>query len=477
MALVLTLLTLMISSILLVSVMNFTTATTRGASHGRSSMVVDALAEAGVNNAAAVLSNPSNNALNPTLLPGRTTAYFGGSVTWSGVLDANTATWTITATATAANPASPGNTIRRTLRARILVIPTLSQPLNTPAWNYIYSRGTGSTCDMTIGQTVSLSSPLLVNGNLCLENQAKILKGPLAVGGKLSLATNNNTVGTAAVPISSAAIGNGCSKQSTNQRPCTGGASVSVYASTLGSTMPSVPPPSVDWSGWYGAANPGPYYPCTSVSGVPPTFDNDQGALPVNPAMRNNSIGAVVDLTPPGSYSCKTAAGELSWNASTHTLTASGTMYIDGSAKVENGAVNSYLGFAAIYLSGTLLIKNSKLCAVVTADGSTCTASGWTSNSRMLAFIVGGNGSAGGAQGQVSAGDSVDLVSAYFQGAVYATNAIDIATTSNADGPLDGSTVRLGQSVAATWPAFTTVPAGLPGNPVAYAEPQPPSYG
>jgi hypothetical protein len=476
-ALVMTLLVLAITAVLLASVINFTSSTYHGAAYSRSGSIVDGLAEAGVNNAAAVLSNPVNNALISTLLPLRTTAYEGGSVTWSGTLDPMSATWTITSIAKARNPASPGRMISRALRAHIHVIPTLSQPLNSPAWNYIYARGTGATCDMTLGQSVSLGSPLLVNGNLCLENQARITKGPLVVGGKLSLATTNNSVGTSAVPISSAAIGNGCSKQNTLQRPCTGGAAVSLYASALTATIPSIPPPTVDWTGWYGAANPGPYFPCQTVSGTPPTFDNDQGVLPVNLAKRNNSIAAVVDLTPGVSYTCTTAAGELSWNAVTHTLTASGTMYIDGSAKVENGAVNSYTGFAAIYLSGTLLIKNSKLCAVLSADRTTCTASGWTSNSRMLAFIVGGNGAVPGAQSQVSAGDSVDVVSGYFQGALYTTNAIDVATTSNVDGPLDGSTVKLGQSVAATWPAFTIVPAGMPGNPVAYAEPQAPTYG
>ena len=476
-ALVMSLLVMAISSVLLVSVITYTSSTTRDATRTRSTLMVDALAEAGVNNAAAVLSNPSNNALNPTLLPPRTTAYQGGNVTWSGVLDATTGVWTVNSVAFAPNPASPGNRVMRALRARIAVIPTLSQPLNSPAWNYIYSRGTGATCDMTIGQTVVLGAPLLVNGNLCLENQARITKGPLLVGGRLSLATNNNAVGASGAPISSAAIGNGCSKQNFLQRPCTGGAAVSVYASTLTSTIPSIPPPTVDWSGWYGAASPGPYFPCTAVSGTPPTFDNDQGALPVNPARRNNSILTVVDLTPPASYSCRTVSGELTWDAPRRLLTASGTMYIDGSAKIENGAVNSYTGFAAVYLSGTLLIKNSSMCAELSADRSTCTASGWTSNSRMLAFIVGGNGSSGGAQSQTGAGNSVDVISGYFQGAIYATNAIDIATTSNVDGPLDGSTVKLGQSVNSTWPAFTTVPAGMPGNPVAYAEPQPPTYG
>ena len=121
-------------------------------------------------------------------------------------------------------------------------------------------------------------------------------------------------------------------------------------------------------------------------------------------------------------------------------LTVNGTMYIDGSVQIQNGAVNSYTGFATIYVSGTLLIKNSSMCAVIVAGA--CSTQNWTSNSRMLVFVVGGNGSNIGHQSQTGAGNSILLNSARFQGALYATNGIDIATTSNADGPLDGARSR-----------------------------------
>ena len=152
--------------------------------------------------------------------------------------------------------------------------------------------------------------------------------------------------------------------------------------------------------------------------------------------------------------------------------TANGTIFIDGSAQIQNGAVNTYTGSATIYISGTLLIKNSSMCQA--KSGSTCTTSGWDPAQRMLVFVVNGNGSGGSPQSQVSGGDSVQLVSAYAQGALYATNAIDLGTTSQFDGPLDGSTVMLGQSTSSFFPGFTFVPAGMPGNPEVYAQPQPP---
>ena len=98
------------------------------------------------------------------------------------------------------------------------------------------------------------------------------------------------------------------------------------------------------------------------------------------------------------------------------------------------------------------------MCAVIVAGA--CSTQDWTSNSRMLVFVVGGNGSNAGHQSQTGTGNSILLNSARFQGALYATYGIDIATTSNADGPLDGAPVKVGQSVNSTWPVFTVVPAG-----------------
>jgi hypothetical protein len=482
-ALVLTLGILLVTSIMLISVIQYSSGAGRGSNRTKADQVAYALAEAGINNAMSILGNPTNNALNSTLLPSRTTTYADGSVTWSGVLSSTTAgaRWTVTSVSSVRNPTGPTPTaapVVRRISAGVDVIPTLSQPLNSQAWNYIYSRSTGSTCDTTLQQSVQINSPMLVSGNLCLQNSAQLLKGPVVVGGSVTM-TDGNTIGTAANKLSSVAIGNGCSKSnpsSASQNPCTGGAAVHIYANTVSSSPPTIPPPSVDWNSWYANANPGPYYPCSSVSGTPPAFESgDQGVLPnVDLTKRNNSIASVVDLTPSTSYSCQTVGGELTWNAATKVLTVNGTMYIDGSAKIENGAVNSYTGFATIYLSGTLLIKNSQMCAEIAAGS--CSTASWTSNSRMLVFVVGGNGSNAGVQSQTGTGNSILLNSAKFQGALYATYGIDIATTSNADGPLDGAPVKVGQSVNSTWPAFTVVPAGMPGNPVAYAEPQPPVY-
>jgi hypothetical protein len=232
-----------------------------------------------------------------------------------------------------------------------------------------------------------------------------------------------------------------------------------VFAVALDSNPPEIAVPSADLENWYVNASPGPYSPCANATGTPPTFDNDQGPLTnPDPTRRNNSVSLAFNLTPSLSYSCKTAGGELSWDANTRRLNVKGTVYIDGSARIDNGFVNTYDGQATLYLSGTLLARSSELCAVVNADGSNCTASGWNPNSRML--VVAAEGTAG----QVPGGDSVQLLSSTFEGALYGTGAIEVDTTSQVIGPVIGSTVILGQSVTTSFPTIAIVPAGAPGQ-------------
>jgi hypothetical protein len=65
------------------------------------------------------------------------------------------------------NPTGAGlREIRRTLTAKVPVTPTLTQPLNNPAWNYIYSSRTGNICDMTLQQSVRVEGRRLVYGGI-----------------------------------------------------------------------------------------------------------------------------------------------------------------------------------------------------------------------------------------------------------------------------------------------------------------------
>jgi hypothetical protein len=466
-------LTLGISTVLAIvgtTAITYTTSGARTASRSTADQKAYALAEAGVNDALAVLSLPSNNALDPHLLPATTVAYDGGTVTYSGTLD-STGTWTITATGLMRNPTGPNTSpVRRTLGVNVGVDPSYSQPLNNMAWNYIWAKATGSACDMTIGQSVNVATPLYVEGNLCLQNSATISSGPLVVKGSLTMTQKANGVGLPSAPVNEAHIGGACQYwNKASSYPCRGN-SDNVYARTLDQSVPAITPPSADWAKWYLNADPGPFYPCLEKSGTPPVFDNDQASSSTPDATRrNNSVLTVFDLTPPLSYTCRTPGGELSWNAATHVLTVKGTVYIDGSVVVDNGGTDTYDGQGSLYVSGTALLKNTKLCAAVDGAGS-CSTSGWDPNSRLLVLVADGQG------GQVPANDSIQLVSATFQGALYGTWAIENDTTSAVIGPMIGSTVILGQSVTTSFPAIRIVPTGMPAlQNTIYAKPRPPT--
>jgi hypothetical protein len=180
-------------------------------------------------------------------------------------------------------------------------------------------------------------------------------------------------------------------------------------------------------------------------------------------------VVTVFDLTPGLSYTCRTPGGELSWNALSHVLTVKGTVYIDGSVVVDNGGTDTYDGQGSLYVSGTALIKNTRLCAAVDGSGN-CSVNGWDPNSRLVVIVADGHG------GQVPANDSIQLVSATFQGALYGTWAIENDTTSSVIGPMIGSTVVLGQWVTTSFPAIRIVPTGMPAlQNTIYAQPRAPT--
>jgi Tfp pilus assembly protein PilX len=475
------------------------------------------LAEAGVNNAMAILSNPTQNALdkyalcpdsatNPPLPCQHTDTFDTGQVAWQGTLNTNpalgTAWWTITSTGYTRNPsASDGSRLPRTITANIAIIPTMSQPLNNPSWNYIFARaptwsGTAlSGCDMTVANSVNITANLYVLGNLCFQNRAKMSSGKLYVKGSFDQQQSANQVGAPSTDISEAHIGMGCRYQNQSlHNPCVYGAGGgsgtrdNIWAALINATVTPISPPTVDWNGWYLNASPGPYYPCDPTmagGGTAPTFsfDNPVAAMADSDAHKltfKNDNQGVINLTPSTSYTCRTLSGELSWDASNRVLTVAGTIFIDGSAKIDNGATNIYKGSATLYLNGTFLMKggggSTKLCPNSSWTGSACDTTRWDSQKDLLGIIVNGNGSLA-ADNQVPSGDGAQFVSSYFMGAVYATNVIDIDTTALVDGPLDGSTVNLGQSSTSTFNGFTFVPVGLPGENTVYAQPQMPTFG
>jgi hypothetical protein len=466
----------------------------RSAEYSNDSANAYDLAEAGINEMMAVLSKPENNALDKYLLGYQPNGsivktvheYDGGTVEWWGTLDEAAATWTITSLGRMRNPTGAARDVQRTLSAKVPVTPTLTQPLNNPAWNYIMStQVTGGECDMTIGNTVAVRSNLYVFGNLCLDNQGTVQNGAmydtlLVVKGKVTQKTQHNTIGTSGDPLGEAHVANGC-KWFNNafHSPCQPGAGSSgndnLFAGLFSSEPVSLAAPDADFDAWYLNGSPGPYFPCFTKSGTPPVFDSPVADATASDeeklAYKNNSQSTAFNLTGSSSYSCKTAGGELTYDATNKVLTVSGTIYVDGDLRAEHAAMTlvRYDGQGTIYLSGTLSIKNTKLCGGVL--GSECDFDAWDPNTEMLTFVTQSHNR----QPNVESGVGIQLKNAQLQGALYAEYAVKLDTDSLVDGPMVGSEVILGQKTSTNdFPTITTVPAGMPGNPAVYAQPNPP---
>ena len=416
-------------------------------------------AEAGVNNALAVLANPANDPLNGSLLSGGSSTYERSSAVWSGTLDRANGVWTLTSEGQTRNPTGPRvGAVRRRMTVKVPVVPVYTEATANAGWDYVFATRTGLTCDENVNANVVVTAPMYVNGNMCLASGARVTAGPLVVRGRLTLSAESSAVGSSGSPISEAHIGAGCKYwDKPLHDPCS---SVdNVWANVLDRSPQTITPPTPAWDSWYRAAAPGPAQPCTSSTGSVPVFENETTS-----PTRNNSVTTSFSLTPAASYSCRVGPadapfGELSWDAGRKVLTVKGTVFIDGSAKVDNGALNTYEGHGTLYLSGTMLFSSkSKLCAAATA--TECDWGGWNPASNFLVVVTNGTG------GQVMSGNGVQLSGeAQFQGALYATYTVYLSSYAKAQGPMVGNTIGLAStSELKPWPSFETSPVGLPGN-------------
>jgi hypothetical protein len=473
MALVLALGVMFVIGMLVTTSMLYTTQNEQAASRSSFDMVSHSLAEAGINNAMSVLSNTANNALVSTTLPNsyetaNVSSYGNGYVKWWGTLNSSTSTWTLNSIGYMRNPTG-GADVTRHITMFSKVRPSFMQPANNPAWNYIFATRTGTPggCDESLNNSVNIQSPLYVVGNLCMNTPSQVTGGPLVVNGYVKLDSNTN-VGSGAAPVNEVHVRGGCSyKGGSFVAPC--GPAQKVWAGVSDSNPPTLTPPQADFASWYANSSPGPHQACQQQSGTVPVFDNDASA--------NNSVPGVFNLTPSTTdYSCVVRnasgaiVGQLSWDHNAQMLTIYGTIYIDGSASANYGYQNvavQYQGQGTIYLGGTFNISNTKLCASI-ANG-TCDFDHWDPNANMLVIVANGSG------GQNPPGDSIQLVSSFFEGGLWATNAVELDTSSQSEGPMVGGNIILSNTVfARPWPLMS-VPVGMPGSIVVYAQPDPPT--
>jgi Tfp pilus assembly protein PilX len=547
--------------------MMYSTADAKQATQTGSRQSAFTLAEAGINNTMSILMLPTNNALDPDLLPKCTsnnTKYTdptatrtststwlhatlgGGSVDYCGTLIRSSALWYLTSIGNTRNPNQASANVTRTLEATVTVTPTVTQPLNNPVWNYLYAGNTGNTCDQTLNNNISGASRMYIAGNLCLSPNVQLNQSTVIVGGNMDL-SNNAAVG-ASTNMSTRVetyVGGNCRYGGAAWAACSGNQDARhIYSklsdgvtTSVNHVAPVVAPPAADFATWYENAIPGPSQSCTSSSGTVPTFDG-------NYPNRDNSVSTPVDLTPASSYFCRVGpganttlaaamtstqttltvasatgfptsqftirvddesmlvtggfgtttwtvtrgangsaatshvsgqtlvwntptSGEIGWNATTKTLTISGTIFIDGSAKISNNLLNSYNGQGTLYLSGTFRVTGS-MCAAISA--STCNFAGWNPDFDLFMVVANGNG------GQVNPGDSILLDNGdAWQGGLYGTNAVEFGNNVSVDGPIVGSQILLSNNLTTnSFPTISYVPVGMPSNDEVYAQPNPP---
>src|SRR5690242_5402857 len=353
-ALVMALGILVVCAIMLTTVVAYTSSGQRTASFSKARMTAFDAADAGMNNAYAVLNLPANNSLLQSILPPchtanpdtstpaatnptwmtsssnltsqstwNTNVYGNATTYWCGDLDRYNAQWFLRSVGSLRNPTGAGTTTR-TLNSKVTIQPTLTQPKNNPVWDYLYAGHTGSACDQTLNNNISGSSRMYVAGNLCLSPNVALAQSVVIVGGNLNV-SNNAAVGanTSMATRDETYVGGNCLYGTGSWVTCSGNQDANRIYSKLADGVqvgvnhnpPVVPPPTADFASWYNGSAPGPTVPCSTSSGTVPTFDTN--------STRDNSVGTVFDLTPSSSYTCRVGPGAST--TTTGAMTASQT--------------------------------------------------------------------------------------------------------------------------------------------------------
>jgi hypothetical protein len=459
------------------SVAFYTSAGSRDAGRSKASGVAFQLAEAGLHEALAVLSNqPTNDPANPSLLTTRTSNYSTGTVTWGGTYDSTNAKWTITSTGKVTNPAGlgvPPSEALRTITAKVPIRPVPTQTMVVESWNYIFSYGTGDPdgCDMDLLSSVSVETRIMATGNLCIKDSATVegANGHVHVGGQLKTFGSGSVGKNGSNAAGSVKTIGNCKYETTTVGACN--STRKIWATTINNSPTLETAPNPDWNYWYANASPGPTENCTGANrtGPVPTFDSD---------LVQDRDAPRADLTPTSSYTCRTylgteLLGELSWNNTSKTLTVRGTIFIDGDVYVSQKA--GYTGQATLYMTGSFLMTSSwTMCAVRTGGAETdCNWStgGWNPNTNLLTIVAKG---AGGNAGAVDADTSVRIDSStQWQGAIYGGQyKVRLLSSIRYQGPVIADEVYTDSSLQTEpFGIIVTAPTGMPGNTSMYAKP------
>jgi hypothetical protein len=486
---------LVVTAIMLTTLIDYTASNSHHAGRSKANDAAYALAEAGMNDAASILSTNKADgttwALDGTALTGTQTCpdstttclkvtYSNGTAYFTGTFNQNASLWTVTSWGQVRNPAlPPPGIVQRRVKATMQIAADPSQQANVAAFNYIFATQSSSGCDINLGQGVTVDYSIYSAGNLCLANTAVIQKPTSGDAVNvyalktLILQSPQNYVGTSTTPVDSVhTTGVGTALGSTHAPWTCSGDKVCATTNDSSPTALISPTSSSNWSNYYNTAQPGPYNNCTSSSGTPPPFGN-QGTL----NLATNGSQGTFNLTPSSAYSCVVTdvrgnvLGKIAWTpGSPGTLSVDGVIYCDCSMTMGNGAVNLYTGMATLYLTGTFVMTGSQTRLCVTQSGTDCNFSGifgQGSQTNMLIIAAAGNDGNGYSM-TFSQGTE-------FQGGLIALHNINIGQSSAFQGAIIAPSVSIGQSaIVKPLPVLQNLPLGAPGNPTTHATVQPP---
>ena len=502
MALVLAVVTTTVIMIMVVAMLGFTSASSRDANLKDAGQTAYALAEGGVNQGLAQLASHyyqewgspptpspyrpdgktpvnSSTVFDPSWFTGitsqqapdagactATSTCMSWSATYStaGAAGIKKGTITITGTGTVPNPTGAHALVRRlTTTIDVLKKPVL---VKTPDyWKEIYTGAppTPGVCNLVLGNGVTITAPLYVAGNLCLQQSAQIYGSnvTLKVFGWVWL-KNTSTIGSstgAPARIGSALINGACSTDPGNTAP--------------DQTTPPAPHCTVNASGgkvWDNAGSPsGSSHSAQSPTPDPlPTVDWTQAQMdqsdPAPSCTNGRSLSEpTFALTPATSYSCTTAVGSIAWNATSHVLTVDGNIWFPGNLSIDTSNVpTTYTGLGSFFVWGTITTANNAFLCVKLA-GSECdfanaTNSGstgfWDATKNLLLLQAHG---------------AVTGTNFHFQGGIYSFASISLGGggggTAGTQGPLiSPNTITVGQQLNGSFPDFPYITSGSLGT-------------
>jgi Tfp pilus assembly protein PilX len=435
-ALVLALGFTIVLTIFVISMISFTSSSSRSARLSAGDLMARQYAEAGLNsaynliiNANTTSGNPSaanllgcNGASGPTDVAGPSNCsvktpkviciaasstcasgdagsalvygYYSGTnpTTYLGV-SVPASTWLIVSSGYARN--SEGTSVVKTTTGTV-TISSLNSGAVAAVWNHMFITAPlqAGVCAVDFGgNNLVITSPLYAIGNVCLSGQNVAIQEDLVngqpidlmVGGKLVLSGSGSKAGQdSSHPLTSGVVVGGCTTVSVAAATasCTSGA-YNYWVTTTDTFIPTEAPEmlTVDITNDYNNSDPGPQHAC-ATGGLPAsTFDNDT---------TQNGTNASFELLPNSSYTCVSqngsSVGQLNWNNSTKQLTITGNVFLDGNLTISQSG--TYTGTGVLEAAGTITFNGNatQLCAT-----NPCSFTNWqgsSGNNSMLTLVA-----------------------------------------------------------------------------------------